>query len=213
MPATSAYARAWTTAQLREGRGRGYCPRRSGRCARISTERRGHVQNGGGCSASARPLRVRAFALDEIEPWRSSVDGAPCIASIRKLRLDSERRRIDLDDVSPRARRHAYVPRTAAAAAPTTSSRSPTPSSLSYRSPGAATAASSTRSKRGRRASACCASTAAARAASCRSRYECERETRTLLEIVRPFAGTSTGAIVAFGLATELPVAALLAIV
>ena len=45
VPATSAYAHAWTTSDsLREGRGKGYClAAKRPTCARVSIKRRGHV--------------------------------------------------------------------------------------------------------------------------------------------------------------------------
>ena len=113
VPATSAYAHAWTTSDaLREGRGRGYClaAKRPTR-ARISIKRRGHVQKGGWLGGPRDHCYVLAFALDENRALAFKRDGAPCIASIRKLRLDSSDEELVLDDVSLKAGStvHVYV--------------------------------------------------------------------------------------------------------
>mgnify|MGYP001477160966 CR=1 FL=1 len=113
VPATSAYAHAWTASDaLREGRGRGYClaAKRPTR-ARISIKRRGHVQKGGWLGGPRDHCYVLAFALDENRALAFKRDGAPCIASIRKLRLDSSDEEVGLDDVSLKAGStvHVYV--------------------------------------------------------------------------------------------------------
>ena len=91
VPATSAYAHAWTASDaLREGRGKGYClaAKRPTR-ARISIKRRGDVVKGGWLGGPRDHCYVLAFALDENRALAFKRDGSPSIASIRKLRLDS----------------------------------------------------------------------------------------------------------------------------
>ena len=110
---TSAYAHAWTTSDsLREGRGRGYClaAKRPTR-ARISIKRRGHVEKGGWLGGPRDHCYVLAFALDDNRALAFKRDGAPCIASIRKLRLDSSDEELVLDDIALKAGStvHVYI--------------------------------------------------------------------------------------------------------
>jgi hypothetical protein len=214
----SAYAHAWTTSDaLREGRGRGYClaAKRPTR-ARISIKRRGQVDKGGWLGGPRDHCYVLAFALDENRALAFKRDGSPSIASIRKLRLDSSDEELILDDVSLKAGStvHVYVAsnRLSGSCAFDVLAESDAELELLPEPTGGYRGVEHPIKERTSGERVLCVDGGGARGVvPLAVLAECERETRTSIrDQFDLFAGTSTGAIVAFGLAiAELPVAVL----
>ena len=107
------FAHVWTASDsLREGQGRGYClvAKKSTR-ARVRIKRRGAVEKGGWLSGPRDHCYVLTFALDENRALAFRKDGTPCIASLKKLRLDSADEELVLDDIVLKAGStlHVYV--------------------------------------------------------------------------------------------------------
>ena len=218
VPATSAYAHAWTASDaLREGRGKGYClaAKRPTR-ARISIKRRGHVQKGGWLGGPRDHCYVLAFALDENRALAFKRDGSPSIASIRKLRLDSSDEELVLDDVSLKAGStvHVYVASNRLSGSCAYDVRAESDAELEElpEPTGGYRGVEHPINQRTSGERVLCVDGGGARGVvPLAVLAECERETRTSIrDQFDLFAGTSTGAIVAFGLAiAELPVAVL----
>ena len=155
-----------------------------------------------------------AFALDENRALAFKRDGAPCIASIRKLRLDSSDEELVLDDVSLKAGStvHVYVAsnRLSGSCAYDVLAESDAELEELPEPTGGYRGVEHPIKERTSGERVLCVDGGGARGVvPLAVLAECERETRTSIrDQFDLFAGTSTGAIVAFGLAiAELPVA------
>lgn len=212
------FAQVWTASDsLREGRGRGYClvAKKSTR-ARMRIKRRGAVEKGSWLSGPRDHCYVLMFALDENRALAFRKDGTPCIASLKKLRLDSSDEELVLDDISLKAggTLHVYVAsnRLSGSCAYDVEAESDEVLDLLPEPTGGFRGLEKPTPQKTSGERVLCVDGGGARGVvPLAILAECERETRVAIrDQFDLFAGTSTGAIVAFGLAiAELPVAVL----